>query len=178
MRMLQDDAALLLSDASLRQFAVDFDDSDVIKAVQLFRAIRFLAQRINEYQTAHLAQFGVSATKYNYLAVLYVHRQTGVSAGDLGHYARTTSGSVTTMIKALHREGLVQRDQHPTDGRSVVLSLTPRGSRLYLKCAKLQHQFVVRALSELGWGKADRLLQLLVETGNALRVTESAKENP
>lgn len=176
--MLQDDAVLLLSEAALRQFARDFEDSEVERAVQLFRAIRFLAQRINEYQTAHLARYGVSATKYNYLAVLYVHRQTGVSAGDLGHYVRTTSGSVTTMIKTLQREGLVQREQHPTDGRSVVLSLTPKGSRLYLQCAKLQHQFIVRTLSELGSDKAASLLKLLVETGNALHATDAVKDKP
>lgn len=174
--MLQDDMALRLSDATIRQFTHDFADSDVVRAVQLFRAIRFLAQRINEYQTSQLARCGVSATKYNYLAVLYVHRQTGVSAGDLGHYVRTTSGSVTTMIKALQREGVVQREHHPTDGRSIVLSLTPKGSRLYRKCAKLQHRFIVRVLSELGSDKADNLLKLLVETGNALHAADATEE--
>lgn len=166
--MAKDDARLLMSEAARQQFARDFPGTEVTQAVQLFRAIRFLAQRINESQTVWLTPYGVSATKFNYLAVLYVNRREGLSAGDLGASVRTTSGTVTTMLKALEREGLVARDMHPTDGRSVVLRLTTKGAQRYLKCAKAHHAFIVAILEELGVERSESLLKLLIEAGNAL----------
>jgi DNA-binding MarR family transcriptional regulator len=167
--MTGDSAKLLITPASLEQFLRDFPEQvDAARAVQVFRAVRFLAQEMNEATTQWLAPFGVSATKYNYLAVLYVNRHRGLTATELGASVRTTSGSVTTMLDALERERLVARHPHPTDRRSVVIKPTARGSNLYVRSAEASHKFLVEVLAGLGPKNAQLLLDLLVKTGNAL----------
>lgn len=164
----RDAAGLLLSAEASEQFSTDFPDAAVRDGVELFRAVRFLAQRMNEATAAWLSDRGMSATKFNYLAVLYARRSRGLTAGQLGAAVRTSSGSVTTMIDALERERLVVRQPHPSDGRSVVIKLTAKGERLFRGCAQLQHERVVEVLEQLGSQRGRDLLHLLVEAGNAL----------
>lgn len=171
--MVHDEAKLLLSPKVSRQLSHDFPDETLLDGVQLFRAVRFLAQRMNEATSSWLAPFGVSSTKFNYLAVLYSNRDTGLTAGELGASARTSSGSVTTMIDALERERLVARHGHPTDGRSVVIKLTAKGERLYLDSARAQHDRLITVINALGTEKTQRLLRQLVEAGNALHAVVS-----
>jgi DNA-binding MarR family transcriptional regulator len=167
--MPDDNAKLLITSVTLEQFLCDFpSQDDAARAVQVFRAVRFLAQRMNEATTQWLSPFGVSATKYNYLAVLHVNRHRGLTATELGNSVRTTSGSVTTMLHALEREGLVARHGHPTDGRSVVIKPTARGSKLYVRSAEASHKMLVEVLASFGPDNAQLLLDLLVRAGNAL----------
>lgn len=164
----RDDARLLLSPEAAEQLAQDFPDELLCDGVELFRAVRFLAQRLNEATTAWLAPYNVSSTKFNYLAVLYARRKTGLTAGELGTSVRTSSGTVTTMLDALERERLIARARHPHDGRSVVIKLTAKGERLYRACAEAQHAGIVAVMEALGDERARKALKLLVETGNAL----------
>lgn len=174
----RDDAKLLLSAQAAEQLSRDFPDEALLEGVEVFRAVRFLAQRMNEATSAWLAPFNVSSTKFNYLAVLYARRKTGLTAGELGNSVRTSSGTVTTMLDALERERLVARYEHPSDGRSIVIKLTPKGERLYLECCGPQHEGIVAFVEALGSTRARKLLKVLVEAGNALHgvIQEPARE--
>lgn len=55
----------------------------------------------------------------------------GVSTpGDLAAVERVSAPSMTRTVAALTQAGLVDRQPHPSDGRQVLLTLTPRGRRL------------------------------------------------
>lgn len=174
----RDDAKLLLSAEAAQQLSRDFPDEALLSGVEVFRAVRFLAQRMNEATSAWVGPYNVSATKFNYLAVLYARRKSGLTAGELGNSVRTSSGTVTTMLDALERERLVARYEHPSDGRSVVIKLTPKGERLYIECCRTQHAGIMAFIEALGPDRARKLLKVLVEAGNALRgaVEETAQE--
>lgn len=79
----------------------------------------------DEYRRAEAAALGVGLTESAALGELY-HR------GPLPPSALVTrlgvaSASVTTLLDRLTAAGLAQRVPHPTDRRSVLVVLTPRG---------------------------------------------------
>jgi DNA-binding MarR family transcriptional regulator len=158
----------LIAPKTLRQFLSDFPDGGLAIGIQLFKGMRILAQRLNDASTARLLQHGLSSTQFSYLAVLYARRHGGISAGELATAVGTTTGAVTTMIGALESEGLVLRRQHPTDGRSVVLSLSPRGKKIYIQAAKTHYSYVGALVSHIGDNEAQKLLDLLIELESAL----------
>lgn len=174
--MGRDDVELVLPPKKRTQFLEDFADEELLQGVELLRAVRFLGQRINEATSLWLSPYGVSATKFNYLAVLYVKRKEGgMTAGELGASVRTSSGSVTTMIDVLVREKLALRRAHPTDRRCVLIRLTARGERLYRVCAEAHHARVSEITGLLGVAKGQSLLKLLTEAGNAIATVADAE---
>src|SRR5262245_39124300 len=49
--------------------------------------------------------------------------------GELGRKSFRSAGHITTVLDNLERRGLVKRTRSPEDRRSVVVSLTPAGTR-------------------------------------------------
>jgi DNA-binding MarR family transcriptional regulator len=173
--MLQDDAALLLPDNEVKQAVSEFPYLRPVN-VRLSFAIRALAQRINDAMGSWLAPFGLNAARYNYLAPLYLNRRRGLSARELANFVHTQSGTTTTMIDVLEREGLVSRSAHATDRRIVMLRVTQRGRKLFARAAHAHLEHYQRVLNSLSEAEADLLLTMLVRLGNALQA-EVAQED-
>ncbi|HEV2087362.1 MAG TPA: MarR family transcriptional regulator [Cryptosporangiaceae bacterium] len=57
--------------------------------------------------------------------------------------------SMTKVITALEERGLLHRAAHPTDGRQVVLSLTPAGIALIEENRRLRDAWLARRLATL-----------------------------
>src|SRR5580698_1130701 len=96
-------------DALVRDFGKDFNPANA----RLFFAVRALAQRINDRANEWLAPLETTATKFNYLAVLYAKRATGLTLNELSTFVHTSNATVTSMIDSLEREALVARSQNP-----------------------------------------------------------------
>jgi DNA-binding MarR family transcriptional regulator len=171
----RDDAKLLVPAEHVEQSLRDFPGAYDVDGIQIFHAVRALAQRMNDGASEWLAPFGLSAAKFNYLAVLYARRRTGLSPNDLGALVHTVSGTVTSMIDALARDGLVRRDRHPSDGRSTIVRLTPKGERLFIRAADTHHRNISAPLEGLAPADRRRLLALLLRLGNALTATSAVR---
>ena len=91
--------------------------------------LRALAQRIDEDYNALLLHHGLTAPKVSYLAALF-STPKGLSLSDLSERVRTSNANVTVMMNALERDGLVRRKRHPSDGRTTLAALTPKGTQL------------------------------------------------
>ena len=52
-----------------------------------------------------------------------------ITLGDLAAAEQVTAPTMTRLVAGLEADGLVRRDRHPTDGRSVLIRATPRGAR-------------------------------------------------
>ncbi len=57
--------------------------------------------------------------------------------------------SMTKVIAALEERGLLHRAAHPTDGRQVILSLTPAGDALLRENRRLREAWLARQLATL-----------------------------
>jgi DNA-binding MarR family transcriptional regulator len=166
--MEPDRANILIPDSHIARSLRDFPGEYDVDSIQVFHAVRALAQRMNDATSAWLAPFDLSAPRFNYLAVLYANRERGLSPNELGALVHTVSGTVTSMVDSLVRMGLAERNEHPTDGRSSVVFLTRKGERAFQTAARTHHANVSRAIAALSPAEAKRLLRLLVAVGNAL----------
>lgn len=75
-------------------------------------------------------------------------------------------------LQKMDEKGYVRRRQGETDRRSVEVSLTPRGKRLYLKCADIAQREIEKALS----GISARDLKQLSKTLDRMKANLSVPD--
>jgi len=75
------------------------------------------------------------------LATAHTQGSAGVTIRELSQYALMASTHVTTQVGALLRKGLLRKRRNGKDGRSVLVSLTPRGERAMHKIAPVRRKF-------------------------------------
>jgi len=70
---------------------------------------------------------GLTAAQYGVLSVL--RRDPGASGADLARACSTTPQAMNGVLGTLERESLIERQQHPTHGRILQVTLTEEGRR-------------------------------------------------
>lgn len=68
---------------------------------------------------------GLSDPQFNVLAILL--REGPTSPGRLAEHERIAAPAMTRTVTCLADAGLVRKEEHPTDGRQVVVTLTAQG---------------------------------------------------
>lgn len=93
--------------------------------------IKQLNQQLTQGMERTWSVYDLNGASFDVLATL---RRSGspyaLSPGDLMASTMVTSGTMTHRIDQLVKAGLVERVRNPKDGRSFVISLTPRGHAL------------------------------------------------
>ncbi len=69
--------------------------------------------------------------------------------GELADVERVSAPSMTRNVAALCERGLVRRDEHPTDGRQVLVSITPEGRQLLQAVRRSRDEWLDVRLAEL-----------------------------
>jgi DNA-binding MarR family transcriptional regulator len=165
--------ALLIPKEHLEKHRRRFPRFKPLNAQVLF-AVRALAQRINDDATERLAELGLTARQYNYLAVIYV--EESVTPNEIGTLIHTANPTVTSMLNALERDGLVVREQHPEDGRSSVVTLTARGKALYERAFQLHHDPIEETMAVLTARERAKLVDVLVRLGDSFETSTRKKK--
>jgi DNA-binding MarR family transcriptional regulator len=106
-------------------------------------AMRKAARQISRFYDVRLEPSGLRITQFLTLAALNELGSAAVSAlAERLDIERTAMGK---MVEFLQRDGLVTIKPSPTDGRSRLIELTPKGHRLHKKTValwkKAQRQF-------------------------------------
>lgn len=65
-----------------------------------------------------------------YLAMLVLWEQDGLTVGEISHRLLTDPGSLTPLLKRLEAEGLLKRTRSREDERVVIVQLTAQGGAL------------------------------------------------
>ncbi len=85
-----------------------------------------------------------------HLAALSTLRRHGpMSPGELAAHERVQPPSMTRVVVALEGMGLVTRTPHPTDGRQVVIDLTPAAHELLDAEARAREAWLSGRLQQL-----------------------------
>lgn len=109
--------------------------------------------------------FGITLARFDYLAQLRRH-PAGLRMNVLSRYLMVTGGNVTGLTDELEREGLVTREEDPSDRRSFLLCLTDAGQQTFDAVAAAHEAWLV----ELCAGVDTATLDALYEQLGALRV--------
>jgi len=160
-------------DLVLAQWNRERPDLDVASMGLIGRVLR-IARHLSRGMEKTLAEHGVSFATFDVLATL---RRSGapyaLSPNDLLATMMVSSGTMTHRIDQLEKAGLVQRQNNPADGRSVLISLTERG--FAVADAAITAHVAGQARLTSGLPKADRAaLDALLATYMACFEAEGA----
>ena len=92
-------------------------------ATSISRAQQIVLARVNDV----LAPFGLTFSRFEALALLYMTKSGSLPLGKIGDRLQVHPTSVTNTIDRLEKDGFVERVSHPTDRRTTLASLTPSG---------------------------------------------------
>lgn len=77
-----------------------------------------------------LAPFSLSFARYEVLVLLSFSRRGALPLGKMSSRLQVHAASVTNAVQRLEHDGLVTRQPHPSDGRTVLARLTDEGEAL------------------------------------------------
>lgn len=84
------------------------------------------------------------------MAVLgWLHRHDELGVGELAALEQVQPPSMTRTVRCLVEGGFVERRPHATDGRQVLVTLTPLGRETVLADRRRRDAWLARRLSEL-----------------------------
>ena len=90
-----------------------------------------------------------SVTLTHLAALSTLKRHGAMSPGELAAHERVQPPSMTRVVVALEGKGLVTRTPHPTDGRQVVVDLTPAAEELLSDEVRAREAWLSSRLQEL-----------------------------
>jgi len=107
-------------------------------------------QRWNELLQESFRDAGWGAVRPSYGSILVpLFEEDGLRIGELARRSRLSKQTMTTMVRLLERDGLVQRERDPEDGRATRILLTEKARRF--------EPVAERTLDELGALARERL---------------------
>jgi DNA-binding MarR family transcriptional regulator len=85
------------------------------------------SQRWNELLAERFAAAGFPEVRPSYGSILVpLYEEDGLRMGEIARRARLSKQTMTTMVRLLERDGLVERRSDPHDGRAALVFLTRR----------------------------------------------------
>jgi DNA-binding MarR family transcriptional regulator len=125
------------------------------------------SQRWNELLYDRFVAAGYPDVRPSYGSILVpLFEEDGLRMGELAARARLSKQTMTTMVRLLERDGLVERRADPSDGRAALVFLTERarGFRPVAEAALTElDRLVVRTLSARGRAELREALRSLTE---------------
>lgn len=85
----------------------------------------------------------------------------GMTMGEIGERTLITKGTLTGVIDRLTAKGLVERCEHPADGRCTVVCLTDAGKRLFERVFPEHIEALEERFERLGARELDTMRQVL-----------------
>ncbi|HEX5369460.1 MAG TPA: MarR family transcriptional regulator [Dehalococcoidia bacterium] len=76
---------------------------------------------------AFTSTFDLTPARVAVISALYRHPDTRLTVGEIATMLHVSSTNISRRLDGLERDGWVQRDRNPDDGRSIYISLTPAG---------------------------------------------------
>jgi DNA-binding MarR family transcriptional regulator len=153
-------------------------DADAASGVAAFTAIlrsyQLLVDQVNEVMGNHDLTFA----RYEVLAWLATDPEESLTLSWISKTLRIPPATVTNLIDRLEADKLVKRVPHPSDARTTLAVITPRGRRLVDE-ATLELNATVYAQIGLSEKKRGQLIDLLAElraNGNEFDVERSDED--
>lgn len=120
------------------------------------------SQRWNELLYERFVAAGYPDVRPSYGSILIpLYEEDGLRMGELARRARLSKQTMTTMARALERDGLVERRPDPDDGRASRIYLTARSRRFAATAAAVLDELDVLVEELLGARRVDDLADAL-----------------
>jgi DNA-binding MarR family transcriptional regulator len=117
-------------------------------AAALAHELRIAVMRFSRRLRGQRVDTSVTLTHLSAMSTL--RRHGAMSAGELAAHERVQPPSMTRVVGALEAMELITRTPHPTDGRQVVIELTPAAHDLLDAEARAREAWLSGRLEQLG----------------------------
>lgn len=107
------------------------------------------------------SRFGVSLSRFDYMAQLERAGEDGLSMGELGQKLMVTGGNITGLTDRLSGEGLVVRSADAADRRVQRVTLTEKGRAFFSEMAVEHARWIEELFGGLEEGEIGDLMRLL-----------------
>ena len=122
------------------------------------------SQRWNELLQQRFAAAGRPEIRASYGSILVpLFEQDGLRMSELARRARLSKQTMTTLVRRLEREQLVERRPDPIDGRAALVVLTARGRSLEPVAGAILAELEQLAQAHLSTKTTRQLKQALLE---------------
>lgn len=143
----------------LARFAPSADPSAIETLMALLRVAGECLQALDSHFSAH----SLSQGRFSVLTFLEQAGDSGLSATQLAEKSMVTRATMTGLIDALEREGLARRFPHPTDRRTNIIRITPKGSQILRSIMPDHFQAMGKIMEGLNVEQRETLRGLLTE---------------
>ncbi len=109
--------------------------------------LRVALTRISRRLRTQRGEADLPEGQFGVLTVLHKHGE--LSPGALAEHERIKPPSMTRMVNTLAELGLVEKTEHPTDRRQVVVRLTEAGAREVAETRRRRDAWLTQQLSHL-----------------------------
>lgn len=96
--------------------------------------------------------FGLTFARFEIIQLLSFTREEQMPMNKASRLLQVHPTSVTSAVDRLEKDGLVRRDAHPTDGRTVLIALTGEGRERARQCAEALNEHL---FAESGFNARD-----------------------
>ncbi len=123
--------------------------------MHLAERLHFAALHILVFLRQEDAASGVTASRLAALSAIVF--EGPIALGDVARIQQVKAPTMTRLVAALERQGLVKREDNPGDGRSIKLSATRRGREIMLAARQRRLDRLARAMQTLDRKKLSHL---------------------
>jgi DNA-binding MarR family transcriptional regulator len=150
-------------------------NSDAASGMAVYTAILRSYQLLNDQVHAVMRSHGLSFARYEVLAWLAMDPESALTLSWISKTLRIPPATVTNIIDRLENEDLVGRAPHPSDARTTLAVITPRGRKVATDATRDLNSTVYEhiGLSEPQRGQLLDLLAELRANGNEFDVGRS-----
>lgn len=138
----------------------------------MLRELARCYQAFEAHSAAHIRSLALTPAQFDIVATL--GNTPGMSFKELGEKTLITKGTLTGVVDRLEAQRLVRRSASAEDGRSMIVSLTPAGARLFEKVFPAHLAHCRLALGGLDATRLQRIEDALRELRNAFEAAPAA----
>jgi DNA-binding MarR family transcriptional regulator len=92
----------------------------------------------------------------------------GLTMGELSRWLMVTKGNITGIAERLSEDGFIKRQPTPTDRRSFVVTLTPKGRRLFKEMETEYERFLDEIFADVSIDDFDAFTGVLARIKEAI----------
>lgn len=112
-------------------------------------------------------KFSMTLPRFELLAALD-RVPDGLTMGELSRWLMVTKGNITGIAERLSEDGYIKRQPTPTDRRSFVVTLTPKGRKLFKEMESEYEHFLDEIFAEVTIDDFDSFTGVLARVKEAI----------
>ncbi len=147
---------------------------DFPEVLTFLRALWALDHALNARSKRMLSEVGVTGPQR--LVIRALGREPGSSPAEVARVLHLNPGSVTRLVAALERSGMVTRREDPTDSRKLRLLLSAKGKRVDAATGGTVEEAVHSVLSRIPSRRVAQSMALLHQLAEALLPEDAVEE--